>query len=280
MEAIQNILGKISNTAPGYKMPTPEELEHLKVKWFNDAAGDRDQDDGFDCKICRNKGLIMELVEDEGTLHPVTRDCKCVATRNAIMRMRRSGLKNIITDYTFDKYEATEAWQKTIKDAAVAYSKDPSGWFFIGGQSGCGKTHICTAICREFLLSGKEVIYMLWRDDINKIKASFMDSDEHVKVIDQYKKAEVLYIDDLFKIGNAQDGAKQRPTPSDVNAAFEILNYRYNSKMPTVISSECTIADLLDIDEAVGGRIAERAKVFSLKPDRSRNYRLRKAVEI
>ena len=280
MEPIQKIMAQIKSTAHGCDLPSPEEMERLKVKWFNDAAGDRNLEDGYDCKVCRNKGMIMDLVEDEGKFHHVTRDCKCVATRNAIMRMRRSGLKNIITDYTFDKFEATEEWQKTIKDAAVAYSKAPEGWFFIGGQSGCGKTHICTAICREFLLSGKQVIYMMWRDDINKIKASLMDSAEHVKVIDQYKKADVLYIDDLFKSGNAQDGAKQRPTKGDVDAAFEIINYRYNSKMPTIISSECTIADLLEIDEATGGRIAELAKVFSLKPDRSRNYRLRKAVEI
>lgn len=280
MEPIQKIMAQIKNTAPGCEMPSPEEMERLKVKWFNDAAGDRNLEDGYDCKICRNKGMIMDLVEDEGKFHPVTRDCKCVATRNVIMRMRRSGLKNIITDYTFDKFEATEEWQKTIKDAAVTYAKAPEGWFFIGGQSGCGKTHICAAICRVFLLRGKQVIYMMWRDDINKIKASLMDSAEHVKVIDQYKKAEVLYVDDLFKTGNAQDGAKQRPSKADVDAAFEIINYRYNSKMPTIISSECTIADLLEIDEATGGRIAELAKVFSLKPDRSRNYRLRKAVEI
>ena len=39
--------------------------------------------------------------------------------------------------------------------------------------------------------------------------------------------------------------------------------------------------DLLDIDEAVGGRIFERAKTaFSLKPDRSRNYRLKGVVEL
>ena len=271
---------KIRGTANGCDLPTPAEREQLRVKWFNESAGDRDQEDGYNCKICRNKGVVMYFVgsgEDFGT---TTRDCKCVATRNAIQRMKRSGLKNIITEYTFDKFEAGEAWQETIKAAAQAYSKEPEGWFFVGGQSGSGKTHICTAICREFLLAGKEVIYMLWRDDVVKIKAAVNEHDEYTNMIERYKKAEILYIDDLFKTGKAPDGAKQRPTGADVNVAFEILNFRYNSKLPTVISSECTIADLLEIDEAVGGRIAETAKVFSLKADRSRNYRLRKAVEI
>ena len=280
MEAIQTILSKISDMAHGFEPPTPEERERLRVKWFNDAAGDRNLDDGYDCKICKNKGLVMELVENDGTLQPVSRNCKCVATRNAILRMKRSGLKNIITDYTFDKFEATEDWQATIKNAAKAYAKAPEGWFFIGGQSGSGKTHICTAICREFLLAGKQVIYMLWRDDIAKIKSITMEPEERKNMIDGFKNADVLYIDDLFKTGKNPDGSEPRPTSADINYAFEILNYRYNTKMPTVISSECTIADLLDIDEAVGGRIAEVAKVFSLKPDRSRNYRLKKAVEL
>ena len=51
-------------------------------------------------------------------------------------------------------------------------------------------------------------------------------------------------------------------------------------KKLTIISSECTIDDILDIDEAVGGRIFERAKAFSLKPDKRRNYRLRGATEL
>ena len=280
MTPIGKIMARLRATESGCKPPSVEEMDRLKVKWFNESVGDRDQDDGYNCKACRNKGVIMDLVEDNGKLWPRSADCKCVATRNAISRMKRSGLKNIITEYTFDKYEAGEAWQSTIKAAAVAYAKEPEGWFFVGGQSGSGKTHICTAICREFLLGGKAVIYMLWRDDVVKIKGAVNDHDDYTSLIESYKKAEVLYIDDLFKTGKAPDGAKQRPTGADVNVAFEILNYRYNAKLPTVISSECTIADLLDIDEAVGGRIVETAKVFSLKPDRSRNYRLKKAVEI
>lgn len=280
MTPIRTIMARLKSTGSGCKPLPFEEQERLKVKWFNESAGDRNQEDGYDCKICRNKGVVMELVEEDGSFRHVSFECKCVATRNSIMRMKRSGLKNIITDYTFDKFSADEEWQATIKAAAMAYSKHPEGWFFIGGQSGSGKTHICTAICREFLLSGKRVIYMLWRDDVVKIKGAVNDHEVYGDLIERYKKADVLYIDDLFKTGKATDGATQRPTGADVNVAFEILNYRYNAKMPTVISSECTIADLLDIDEAVGGRIAEAAKVFSLKPDRSRNYRLKKAVEI
>jgi DNA replication protein DnaC len=168
-----------------------------------------------------------------------------------------------------------------ILSAAMEYAKNPEGWFFLGGQSGAGKTHLCTAICREFLLAGKRVRYMLWRDDVVKIKGAVTDSEEYSKMIEQFKTVDVLYIDDLFKTGKAADNSIQKPTGADINVAFEIINYRYNNPaLLTIISSELTEDELIDIDEAIGGRIYERAKAFTIGKSRERNYRIRKAVTL
>lgn len=279
MERLQEILTNINCTGHTFDM-SQEELEKFKADSYNREIGDLD--DGYNCDICHNKGWIMRAAQDSrGSWTTFSRECKCMAVRRTIRRMQRSGLKNIIKDYTFDKFQDTEAWQQTIKATAKEYVKNKTGWFFIGGQSGAGKTHICTAICREFLLEGREVKYMLWRDDIVQIKGAVTDAEQYGNIMEQYKKVDILYIDDLFKTGKAIDGTKQQPTPADVNAAFEILNFRYNDpKKLTIISSECTIDDILTIDEAVGGRIYERAKAFSLKPDKSRNYRLKGAIEL
>lgn len=263
-----------------FKPMTPEERAKIEAESFNSSAGSLDADDGYKCDICHNKGLIMRAYEYSGTWTTTTARCKCMDVRATIRNMNRSGLKSIIRDYTFGKFVATEPWQQTLKEAAEAYAREPEGWFFIGGQSGAGKTHLCTAICREFLLAGKAVKYMLWRDEIVKLKEK-VNAPEYEEAVGQYKNAEVLYVDDLFKTGKAPDGTKQKPSGADVNIAFEILNYRYNNpQLLTVISSESTIDDILDIDEATGGRIFERAKAFSLKPDRSKNYRLKGATEL
>ena len=263
-----------------YKV-TPKEFMEFKTECLNNEAGDRDKEDGYNCPLCRNKGYIVKVVVADGYYTQRFADCKCVETRNSIMRMKRSGLKDIIKDYTFDKFEDTEPWQKTLKNAAVEYSKEPDGWLFLGGQSGCGKTHLCTAVCREFLLKGKSVQYMLWRDDVTKLKSAVTDSEEYGKLIDRYKNADVLYIDDLFKTGKVDSGF-QKPTAADINVAFEILNYRYNNPaLITIISSELTEDELLDIDEATGGRIYERAKkAFSIGHDRKKNYRIKGAVTL
>lgn len=281
MEGIQAILNR-AGLATTFKERTPREREQFYVDDWNKTPGKRDKEDGYNCDICLNRGTIAKLVDEGGGRYShCFADCKCVETRLSIMRMKRSGLKNIIKDYTFDKFEAAEAWQKALKEAAMSYAKDPHGWFFLGGQSGCGKTHLCTAICREFLLEGKRVAYMLWRDEIVKIKGAATEGGEISKILEKYKTADVLYIDDLFKTGKAADNTMQKPTVADINYAFEIINYRYNNpKLLTIISSELTEDELLDIDEAIGGRIFERSKSISIAKNRERNYRIRRAVTL
>ena len=132
---------------------------------------------------------------------------------------------------------------------------------------------------------GKMVRYMLWRDDVVKLKGNVNDSEAYEKHMSEFKNAEVLYIDDLFKTGKNNEGVPQKPTGADTNIAFELLNYRYNNPgLITLISSECRVTDILDIDEAIGGRIAERTIQhgygINIKPDRTKNYRLRGSIDL
>ncbi len=142
---------------------------------------------------------------------------------------------------------------------------------FITGN--CGKTHICTAIAGRFLATGTPTIYMLWSDESKKLKRLVNDND-YEKHINKFKTAELLYIDDLFKV---KDKKKEYVSDGDVKLAFEILNYRYINKLKTVISSEFYLSELIEIDSAIAGRIKQMAKnnCLSIKRDLSRNYRLK-----
>lgn len=267
---------------------TTQEYEQREADKFNSASGSLNVDDGYNCDICKNKGFIAKVIYDEtyGDYIQLVSHCKCQKVRNAIRRLNNSGLKNIVKDYTFDKYETPDAWQQAIKTAALGFCKDTeNNWFFIGGQSGSGKTHLCTAIAVYYIKHGKDCKYMLWRDDITKIKACVNELDEYKRIMKELKETSVLYIDDLFKSGKGIDGKPAAPTAADVNAAFEIINYRYNNpQLITIISSERTLAELFDIDEAIAGRIAERTKAcgycINLKKDSSRNWRMKGLSEI
>lgn len=256
--------------------------EQRKADDYNAEAGTLNEKDGYNCTTCRNKGDIMSVEVLDGWPRPRVRGCACMAVRASIAKMQQSGLGNIIRDKTFDKFLVHEPWQQTIRDAAMAYAKAPVGWFFMGGQPGCGKSHLGTAICREFLLQGRAVTYMVWPDEAPVIKgASKDDPDRREKLVDRLKQAQILYIDDLFKPDKDANNVKQRPTGADIRLAFEILNYRYNNpELLTIISSEFSTDELLGIDQATGSRIFEKSEPINIAEDMSRNYRLRKAVTV
>ena len=233
---------------------------------------------GYDCPKCRNRGFIALVKEDGGIS---TQECECMKIRRCVWEMEKSGLKNIIREKTFEAYSTTEPWQKQLKDGASAYAENPAGWLLFCGQSGSGKTHLCTAVCRHRLLTGDEVRYMPWREKISEIKGLSLDSERRAEILNGYKNAQILYIDDLFKVGGSAEGSSN-PTVADIGLAFEIVNHRYINHLPTIVSTEKTPQELVEIDEATGSRIIEMAgvNVYSVGRDQKRNYRLRCVVTV
>ncbi|MBU3138170.1 ATP-binding protein [Clostridium gasigenes] len=130
-----------------------------------------------------------------------------------------------------------------------------------------GKTHLSIAIANNLIRKKKKVIYMPYRDIIMGIKQNMLDSEMYNNTLNKYRKIEVLLIDDLFK--------GQR-TQSDLNIIFEIINYRYMNNLPMIISTELTIADIIKIDEAVGSRIYEMIRSYTVEIlGIENNYRLK-----
>ena len=232
----------------------------MKAQTLNDLSGNLDM---IDCSICKNKGYVA-YVED-GDLH--TRECECMAKRRSMKRIQKSGLTDMLEHYTFESYETPEAWQDKAKRKATDFVVNGVGhWFVVAGTPGTGKTHICTAIAGELMNAGKEVRYMLWRSDAPRLKACVNDRETYEREMRSLREVDVLYIDDFFK-GTVSD--------ADINLAFELLNNRYNSRrLITIISSEKTVEQILDIDEAVGSRIYERSKGYCIITP-NRNWRLR-----
>ena len=259
-----NLFGRL---APSFD---PIAFAKRKADTVNSIPGDLT---GCDCQKCLNRGNIAIPKEDGGVSFKA---CDCMKIRRCVWEMEKSGLKNIIREKTFEAYTATEPWQEAIKSGAMAYAAAPEGWLLLCGQPGSGKTHLCTAVCRHRLLSGDEVRYMPWRDKVSELKAMSLDSERRAEIITGYKTAQILYIDDLYKVGKAADGTSN-PTGADVSLAFEIINYRYINHLPTIVSTEKTPQELVDIDEATGSRIIEMAgsNAFSIGRDIKRNYRLR-----
>lgn len=253
----------------------PAAFAKMKTDTINSTPGNLT---GHDCPKCLNRGTIA-LPREDGSIY--TKECGCMKIRRCVWEMEKSGLKNSIRENTFEAYTATEPWQKAIKAGAMAYAEKLEGWLLFCGQSGSGKTHLCTAVCRQRLLMGDEIRYMPWREKVAELKALSLDNERRAEMINRYKAAQILYVDDLYKVGK-DGGGSSNPTGADVGLAFEIINHRYINHLATVISTEKTPQELVAIDEATGSRIIEMAgsNVFSIARDAKRNYRLRGVVSV
>lgn len=223
---------------------------------------------GYQCGKCLNRGYRYVVRDNELK----TQMCSCMEARRSLREIEKSGLGGCLEEYSFETFQTPEPWQEKVLSGAREYVENHEGkWFFIGGNSGSGKTHICTAICGAFLKAGMGVRYMLWASDIRRLKAISNDAGYDER-FDEFAQAEVLYIDDLFKVkaGVELSGA-------DVQRTYELINDRYlHPERPTIISTERSVADIIGVDEATGSRIYSRCKgyTFELGCDAAKNWRL------
>lgn len=239
----------------------------IRADTLNKVPGSLNITDGINCSDCMNRGYVAVVGED-GNLF--TRECLCMARRRNLNRVKKSGLSDLLQRYTLDTWTDRESWQKVLSDMVVGYAENPSGWFFMAGRPGTGKTHLCTALCGLLMEKGFDTRYVLWRDLSVKAKAVVNDESAYRALVEPLKKVKVLYVDDLFKTGKGQE-----PSTGDVNLAFEILNNRYNGEgIFTILSSEWSIERLLDIDEALGSRIYERSKERYADLSNRKNFRI------
>ena len=252
---------------------TPEERAKIDAASLNMELGHEHEADGYVCEKCRNRGYMYHA----NGIYVTRSNCECWKARQSIRRMQKSGLGNVIHKYTFALYNAETDWQKQIKESALAFLKDDHAkWFFIGGSSGSGKSHICTAICRN-LLAKLNVHYMMWEEESVELKGMVTDADLYHPRMNRLKEVDVLYIDDFFSGRKERGGEIAKPTFADVRLAREILNHRYVNDKTTIISSEWYSMEIFDIDEALGGRIIEKSGKYCLNVGRNpeKNYRLK-----
>lgn len=268
MEKIGEILKK---DKPNWYIPpeermTYEELLRCNIEDFNKQTGNLNLGDGYNCTKCKNRGYWQRLNKD--TIIE-TYECTCKPHRRAI---RDSGLNNVTKGKKeMTDYKADSEWQKASKRKAEKYIKQNSGYWFIAcGQSGSGKTLICSIIANDLLFDKhKAVRCVCWQDFIGKLKRDLMNDNvlSADKSLNDIKQCEILFLDEVLKAYN----------DTDLRYLAEIINYRYTNDLVTILTSEHTITDLLAIDETTFGRVLEKCGdyVISIAKDKNRNYRTR-----
>ncbi|MFQ5933376.1 MAG: ATP-binding protein [Dehalococcoidia bacterium] len=139
-------------------------------------------------------------------------------------------------------------------EAARVYADDPQGWLVLVGPSGSGKTHLAAAIANVCIERGQRVFFMVVPDLLDHLRATFAPSSEtsYDELFEQIRNVPVLVLDDL---------GTQTSSPWAAEKLFQVLNHRFNSQLPTIVTTNVALEQL---DESLYSRLTDPAfsKVF------------------
>ena len=199
------------------------------------------------CPICGGTGFVRVNVPPDHPLFGRAIACRC---KRAELRRRReeqlrseSNLKHL-TIMTFDTFETDEYSSPEVslglsdaKRIAQAFAAEPQGWLLITGDYGCGKTHLAAAIANERIRLGRPVFFEVVPDLLDYLRAAYAPESpvSYGERFEHVRNCELLILDDL---------GTQNATPWAMEKLYQVINYRYNAALPTVITTNQTPADM------------------------------------
>jgi DNA replication protein DnaC len=130
---------------------------------------------------------------------------------------------------------------------ARGFAESPEGWLVFYGTNGCGKTHLAAAIANYRLQQGQPVFFVIVPDFLDYLRSGFNpDSGVHYdEAFESVKTHPLLILDDFGEqAGTAWAQAK----------LYQLINYRYMARLPTVITT-CLGVD--EIETRIGSRLAD-----------------------
>lgn len=148
-------------------------------------------------------------------------------------------------------------------DAAREFAADPTGWLVFTGPYGCGKTHLAAAIANDRVARGLPVLFVVVPDLLDYLRASYAPNSpaSYDERFDQVRTIELLVLDDL---------GTQNTTPWAAEKLYQLLNYRYYAKLPTVITTNQT---LWDMEPRLASRLKDQ-ELVKLVPIQSSDFRI------
>ncbi|MFQ5400352.1 MAG: ATP-binding protein [Anaerolineae bacterium] len=136
-------------------------------------------------------------------------------------------------------------------ETAQGYAEHPDGWLvFNSAGYGNGKTHLAAAIANRITNRGESVLFVVVPDLLDHLRATFNPSSglRYDKRFDEVKTAPLLVLDDLGT-ESATAWAREK--------LYQLFNYRYNARLPTVIT---TVTPIDELDPRLASRMLDGSR--------------------
>lgn len=205
-----------------------------------------------ECPICKGAGwLRLDLpVGHPAFGKPVM--CECLMATEEARRASEleelSALSQFHVDMSFDNFDSRIPGTREAFEEAWKFSRNPDGWLVIVGGCGSGKTHLAVAIIREARRNHLS-LFVVVPDLLDHLRSTFSPDSpvRYDRLFDLVRNTGLLVLDDL---------GTESSTPWAQEKLYQIINYRYNNRYPTVITTNRRIDS---IEERIQSRICDRS---------------------
>lgn len=193
--------------------------------------------------------------------------------RSQVQNQREQLLSRLpmYSDMTFDNFNVqsnvTREEQHNlvqVAQTAADFARSPRGWLMFMGTYGSGKTHLAASIANHRQLQGDAVMFITVPDLMDYLRTTFSPNSTRSfdELFDAVRNVRLLVLDDM-NTDYAKSWAKEK--------LFQLLDYRYVGKLPTVI----TTAQALDqMDERILSRLLD-TRICKNVAITSRSYAVR-----
>lgn len=142
----------------------------------------------------------------------------------------------------------------TARDLSQQFARSLQGWLLLMGGYGCGKTHLAAAIANFVVSLGVPTLFLTVPDLLDWLRFAYGSSDiSFEERFEEIRSVRLLVLDDL---------GTQNATPWAQEKLYQIINHRYISHLPTVIT---TNQELKEIDGRISSRLQDPELVGRVK---------------
>ena len=139
---------------------------------------------------------------------------------------------------------------RSAKSYVQRWAQEPGGWLSLHGPYGVGKTHLAVAAAAERENQGDDVFFATVADLLDYLRATFAPDSPvtHDDLLDRIRNADVLVLDDM--------GA-ERSTPFAEDKLFQIMGYRYEERLPTIITTSHQVESIAATRPRIASRLQD-----------------------
>ena len=199
----------------------------------------------FDRRIDVEESCRVSWREDE--FRCVYESCPaCDRSRLVASRsewLSRAGVPADVLAASFESFTIETPEDAGNLKSVREYMPRCSGFLILAGANGRGKTHLAVAVMRE---AGCGIL-ITHMQLIERIRKTYHD-DHAVDPVDRCKRARLLVLDEA----GASPGGRD-----DWPALHSVLHHRASERLPTVLTSNLSVAELKDL---LGARIWDRVR--------------------